>query len=185
MNMNNKSSLNETSPTEILLKSIPIKELLKSPDFIYAFLCTVALILIIYVFGVHSSNENFLMEISEMIDTNAININSALLGIIIAAVAIVTAFSKPELLSKLYFYKKDEKRLHQYLLVLIYPAIPAIIGIILAFIGNIFIILKYAYLYISISTLVFFFTFYCIFGVWESVKQIANSIVTLARQNKV
>ncbi len=175
----NKSS-NENSSTEVLLKSIPIKELLLSSDFIYAFFCTAILVLIIFAAGVHSANKNFLIQISEMIATNAINVNSALLGIIIAAVAILMSFSKPELLSKLYFYKKDEKRLHQYLLVLIYPAIPAIIGIILAFIGNIFIIFNYAYLSIGISILIFFFTFYCIFGVWESIKQIANSIITLS-----
>lgn len=176
----NNESLNETNSV-VSLKTFTIKELLLSSDFICAFLSTLMLILIIYVFG-EFKNEKFLIDVSEMIDTNVININSALLGIIIAAAAIFTAFSKPELLSKLYYYKKGEKRLHQYLLVLIYPAIPAIIGIFFAFIGNISVISNRPYFSIIISIFAFFFTFYCIFGVWESIKQIANSIVTLARK---
>ncbi len=178
----NNEELNIKDPPEIL-RAITIKELLQSRDFIYAFLCTLVIVLIMYSPIGQAQSENSLTAISEMIFANAININSTLLGIIIAAVAIFTAFSRPELLARLYFYKKDENRLHQYLLVLVYPAKPAIAGIFLAFVGNILLLSKHPYISSIISVLVFFFTFYCIFGIWECIKQIANSIVTLARKN--
>jgi len=166
------------------IRSYSISKLLFSNDFKWAFICTNIIIALIsyFVINFHSNQkvQIFLLEISEFICSNAIVINSSLLGIIVAAIAIFASFSRPELLAKFYKYKKDERRLHQYVLVLFFPAIPAIMGIFFAFLGNIFTIAENNSS-IFLAWISLFFTFYCVFGVWESIIQIANSIITQAK----
>ena len=166
------------------IKSYSIPKLLFSNDFKWAFICTSIIIALIcyFVNNFHSNQkvQIFLLEISEFICSNAIVINSSLLGIIVAAIAIFASFSNPELLAKIYKHKKDERRLHQYVLVLFFPAIPAIMGIFFAFLGNILIIAENNSS-IFLAWISLFFTFYCVFGVWESIIQIANSIIIQAK----
>lgn len=91
-----------------------------------------------------------------MICSNTISIDSSLLGIIIASIAIFASFSRTELLAQVYKYKEDEKRLHQYILVLFFPAIPAIIGIFSAFVGNVLILAKNNFSIFSACVSLFF-----------------------------
>lgn len=187
MSNENKNQFGNDLDSNVFIKAYSMKNLVFSTDFLMAFLCTTFIMSLVAYFSMHfqsaHKSQTFLVDISNMICSNAINIDSSLLGIIIAAVAIYASFSRFELLAKLYEHKKDEKRLHQYVLVLFFPAIPAIIGIFFAFTGNVLIIAEnnFAILFAWISL---FFTFYCIFGVWESVKQIAKSIITQAKNKK-
>lgn len=182
---------NENSKDELSLKyfiqSYSVKDIVLSTDFLRASFCVVVLLFLIGYLSLEIESkiesQNFLLKISESMLSNTIVIDSSLLGIIIASVAIFASFSRPELLRNLYGYKKDEGRLHQYVLVLFYPAIPAIIGIFFSFVGNVYLIAKSDFA-IYITFISVFFTFYCIFGVWESIKQIAKSIITQARVGK-
>ncbi|MGD9778900.1 hypothetical protein [Methanomethylovorans sp.] len=168
------------------LKSYSIKDILYSDDFLLATSCSVIVLLLIVKISTDivtlENREFFLLKTSEVILSNSIVINSSLLGIIVASIAIFASFSRPEILMKMYEHKKDESRLHQYILVLFYPAIPAIIGIFTSYIGQILLISKCTYTIYG-SCISMFFTFYCIFGVWESIKQIAKSVISQARAN--
>jgi len=168
----------------LFFESYSIRKLILSTDTLWAFFCTnIIMVTTAYLstnFKSSQEAQNFLIDISNTICSNTINIDSSLLGIIIAAIAIFASFSRPELLAQVYKYKEDEKRLHQYVLVLFFPAIPAIIGIFFAFIGNVLIIAENNFS-IFLAWISLFFTFYCIFGVWESIKQIAKSIITQAK----
>lgn len=170
---------------DYFFESYSIKNLMFSKDTLWALICTNIIMALIAYFSLNlqsiQKTQTFFRETNNMICSNAINIDSSLLGIIIAAIAIFASFSRPELLAKVYEHKKDEKRLHQYVLVLFFPAIPAIIGIFLAFAGNVLIAAENN-LSIFIAWASLFFTFYCIFGVWESIKQIAKSIITQAKK---
>lgn len=172
----------------IFFGSYSFRDLLFSTDTLWALICTNVIMSIITYFLIilktTQKAHDFLIDISNMICSNAINIDSSLLGIIIAAIAIFASFSRPELLAQVYAYKKDERRLHQYVLVLFFPAIPAIIGIFSAFIGNVLIVAENK-LSIFLALISLFFTFYCIFGVWESIKQIAKSIITQAKSKTI
>ena len=179
--MNSEKQSNELS-TKTLLNSISFFELVVSRDFLYSSFCTLITALLTYTIYKNSESVVFLTDVSGMICSNAININSTLLAIIIAAIAIFTSFSRPQLLFRLYFHKQNENRLHQYLSVLIFPALPAIFGIFFGILGNILMISKNNYA-IIMAFLALFFTYYCIFGIWESIKQIAKSVVTLAKKN--
>lgn len=166
------------------IQTYSIKDLIVSQDFLWSFFCVVIISLFIISFSLNFSNpqeyKNFISKISESILANTIVIDSALLSIIIASIAIFSSFSRPELLRSLCLHKKEEGRLHQYILVLFYPAIPAMIGIFFSFVGNIFLIANSSFtIYITLFSL--FLTFYCIFGVWESIKQISKSIITQAK----
>lgn len=182
---------NEKSKDELSLKyfiqSYSVKDLVLSTDFLRASFCLLVLLILTEYFSLDFESKieskNFLLRISESMLSDTIAINSSLLGIIIASVAIFASFSRPELLRNLYGYKKDEGRLHQYVLVLFYPAIPAIIGIFFSFVGNVYLIAKSDFA-IYATFISMFFTFYCIFGVWESIKQIAKSIITQSRVRK-
>lgn len=166
------------------IRSYSIKDIVLSLDFLRSIFCVAILsVLVIYLlpnFESPQETKSFLLKISESMLSNVIVVDSSLLGIIIASVAIFASFSRPELLKNLYGYKKEEGRLHQYVLVLFYPAIPAIIGICLSFIGNILLIANNDFT-IYAAFISVFFTFYCIFGVWESIKQIAKSVITQAK----
>ena len=166
------------------IKAYSIKDLVFSSDILRAFICVFILsILIIYFttnFETPKKSKEFYLNISEPMLSNSISINSALLGLIIASIAIFASFSRPELMSKLYYHKEGEKRLHQYILVLFYPAIPAIVGIFFSFVGNVLLVANSSYTLI-IALISVFFTFYCIFGVWASIRQIADSIVSQAK----
>lgn len=166
------------------IHSYSLKDIILSSDFLRSFLCSVILLLLIIYFSLNfesqQESKTFILKISESMLSNTVVINSSLLGIIIASIAVFSSFSRPELLRNLYGHKKEEGRLHQYLLVLFYPAIPAIIGIFFSFVGNILLIANNKFT-IYVTFISVFFTFYCIFGVWESTKQISKSIITLAK----
>lgn len=183
-NIKNQNISNNDLKLNLFLESYSIREIIFSTDTLLALICTnIIITLIAYIsMTLQTVQEvhNFLIDISNMICSNAINIDSSLLGIIIAAIAIFASFSRPELLAQVYVHKKDEKRLHQYILVLFFPAIPAIIGIFSAFVGNVLIVAENNFA-IFLAWISLFFTFYCIFGVWESILQIAKSIITQAK----
>ena len=185
------SNKNQTDSNEYRLnsfiKSYSISKLLFSNDAKWAIICTNIIIALIYYFVINfQSNQKaniFILGISDIICSNAIVINSSLLGIIVAAIAIFASFSRPELLAQVYEHKKDEQRLHQYILVLFFPAIPATMGIFFAMICNIFVFAGNNFsIFLAWTSL--FFTFYCVFGVWESIIQIANSIITQAKNKR-
>lgn len=184
MSNKNKNQFENELDSNIFIKAYSLKNLAFSTDVLWASFCTNIIMSLVAYFSMNfqsaQKSQTFLIDISNMICSNAINIDSSLLGMIIAAVAIYASFSRLELLTKLYMHKKDEKRLHQYVLVLFFPAFPAIIGIFFAFTGNVLIIAEnnFAILFAGASL---FFTFYCIFGLWESIKQIAKSIISQAK----
>jgi multisubunit Na+/H+ antiporter MnhE subunit len=183
-----KDSINTNSTDELSLvyffKKNSICSIICSLDFIRASICSLILYSIIGYFSIHLAHvDRFFLNTSDVIFSNSITIDSSLLGLIIAAIAIFASFSRPEILAQLYIHKKDEANLHQYVLVLFFPAIPAILGLFFSFIGNVLLTAKSEYT-IYIAFLVTFFTFYCIFGVWESILQIAKSIITQAKMYK-
>ena len=177
---NNQKSENELSLL-YFIKKYGITDFILSSDFIMATICTSILFAMIAYFSIYSEDiDLFLLFTSEMIFSNSMTINSSLLGLIIAAIAIFASFSKPEILAQLYKHKKEKAYLHQYVLVLFFPAIPAILGIFFSFTGNVLLTANSKFT-IFIAFLALFFTFYCIFGVWETIKQIAKSIITQAK----
>lgn len=188
MSNENKNQFGNDLDSNVFIKAYSVKNLVFSTDFIRALLCTNFIMVLVAYFSIsHQSAQKsqiFLIDVSNMICSNAINIDSSLLGIIIAAVAIYASFSRLELLAKLYEHEKNEKRLHQYVLVLFFPAIPAIFGIFFAITGNVLIIAENGFA-IFIALVSLFCTFYCIFGVWESIKQIAKSIISQAKSQNI
>lgn len=183
-----KAAKNQKSEDELSLiyfiKTNGITDFILSYDFIMAIISTLILFAMIAYFSIYSKDvDMFLFRTSDIIFSNSVTINSSLLGLIIAAIAIFASFSKPEILAKLYRHKKDKAHLHQYVLVLFFPAIPAIVGIFFSFIGNVLLTANSKFT-IFVALLTIFFTFYCIFGVWESIKQIAKSIITQAKMYK-
>ena len=182
--MTSKNHKKDELSLNYFIQSYSIKDIFLSTDFLRSSFCAVILLLLtIYLslnFESQQESKIFVLKISESMLSNTIVIDSSLLGIIIASIAIFSSFSRPELLRNLYGYKKEEGRLHQYILVLFYPAIPAIIGIFFSFVGNVLLIANNI-LTIYVTFISVFFTFYCIFGVWESIKQISKSIITLAK----
>lgn len=182
--MASKNHKKEELSLNYFIQSYSIKDIVLSTDFLRSFFCVIILLLLIKYLSLNFESqqeaETFVLRISEFMLSNTIVIDSSLLGIIIASIAIFSSFSRPELLRNLYGYKKEEGRLHQYILVLFYPAIPAIIGIISSFVGNILLIAKNSFT-IHVTLISMFFTFYCVFGVWESIKQISKSIITQAK----